>query len=72
MKYSEAGKGSVARKTNKEKFNDNFDKIFGKKKGSLNRQVKEIYFDSDETTSWDEDRIDIIGLNGNIKDHYNE
>jgi len=31
-----------------------------------------IYYDSDETNSWDEDRIDIIGLNGNIKDHYNE
>ena len=64
MKYSEAGKGSVARKTDKEKFDENFDKIFKKK--------KEIYYDSDETNSWDEDRIDIIGLNGNIKDHYNE
>lgn len=67
MKYSEAGKGSVARKTNKEKFDENFDKIFKRK-----NQNKEMYFDSDETTSWDEDRIDIIGLNGNIKDHYNE
>jgi len=67
MKYSEAGKGSVARKTDKEKFDENFDKIFKRK-----TQNKEIYFDSDETTSWDEDRIDIIGLNGNIKDHYNE
>jgi hypothetical protein len=65
MKYSEAGKGSIARKTDKEKFDENFDKIFSKKK-------KEIYYDSDETNSWDEDRIDIIGLNGNIKDHYNE
>ena len=32
MKYSEAGKGSVARKTDKEKFDENFDKIFKKKK----------------------------------------
>jgi hypothetical protein len=67
MKYSEAGKGSVARKIDKEKFDENFDKIFKRK-----TQNKEMYFDSDETTSWDEDRIDIIGLNGNIKDHYNE
>ena len=67
MKYSEAGKGSVARKTDKKKFDENFDKIFKRK-----TQNKEMYFDSDETTSWDEDRIDIIGLNGNIKDHYNE
>jgi len=63
MKYSEAGKGSVARKTDKEKFDDNFEKIFGKKK-------KEIYYDSDETTTWDEDKIDIVGLNGNTGDHY--
>ena len=63
MKYSEAGKGSAVRKTDKEKFDDNFEKIFGKKK-------KEVYYDSDETTSWDEDRVDIIGLNGNTGDHY--
>jgi hypothetical protein len=65
MKYSEAGKGSVARKTNKEKFDENFDKIFKRK-----TQSKEMYFDSDETTSWDEDKIDIIGLNGSTGDHY--
>ena len=63
MKYSEAGKGSVARKTDKEKFEDNFEKIFGKKK-------KEVYYDSDETTSWDEDKVDIVGLNGSTGDHY--
>jgi hypothetical protein len=63
MKYSEAGKGSLTRKTDKEKFDENFEKIFGKKK-------KEVYYDSDETTSWDEDRVDIIGLNGNTGDHY--
>ena len=61
MKYSEAGKGSVARKTDKEKFEENFDKIFGK---------KEKYYDSDETTDWDEDRLDIIGTNGNTGEHY--
>lgn len=63
MKYSEAGKGSAARKTDKEKFEENFEKIFGKKK-------KEIYYDSDETTSWDEDKVDIVGLNGSTGDHY--
>jgi len=63
MKYSEAGKGSAVRKTDKEKFDDNFEKIFGKKK-------KEVYYDSDETTSWDEDKVDIVGLNGNTGDHY--
>jgi hypothetical protein len=62
MKYSEAGKGSVARKTDKEKFDENFDKIFKKK--------KEVYYDSDETTSWDEDKVNIVGLNDNTGDHY--
>ena len=65
MKYSEAGKGSVARKTDKERFDENFDKIFKKK-----TQNKEMYFDSDETTSWDEDKINIVGLNDNTGDHY--
>ena len=63
MKYSEAGKGSLTRKTDKEKFEENFEKIFGKKK-------KEVYYDSDETTSWDEDKVDIVGLNGSTGDHY--
>ena len=65
MKYSEAGKGSVARKTDKEKFDENFDKIFKRK-----AQNKEMYFDSDETTSWDEDKVNIVGLNDNTGDHY--
>ncbi|NBQ17167.1 hypothetical protein EBU24_02535 [bacterium] len=61
MKYNEAGKGSVRRKEDKKKIDENWDKIFGK---------KEIYYDSDETTDWDEDRLDIIGTNGNTGDHY--
>ena len=62
MKSNEAGKGSKQRPTDKQKFDENFDKIFKKK--------KEVYYDSDETTDWDEDRIDIIGLNDNTGDHY--
>jgi hypothetical protein len=59
-KYSEAGKGSTTKLKQKKKFDENYDAIF----------KKEEYYDSDETTSWDEDRIDIIGLNGNTGDHY--
>lgn len=62
MKYNEAGKGSTRRKENKEKVDENWDKIDWSK--------KEIYYDSDETTDWDEDRLDIIGTNGNTGDHY--
>ena len=32
MKQSEAGKGSKQRPTDKKKFDENFDRIFGKKK----------------------------------------
>lgn len=60
-KYSEAGKGSTTKLKQKKKWDDNYDSIFGK---------KEEYFDSDETTSWDEDRIDIIGQNGATGEHY--
>jgi hypothetical protein len=56
-KYSEAGKGSSPKLKQKSKFDENFDRIFGK---------KEEYFDSDETTSWDEDKLDIMGQNANV------
>ena len=56
-KYSEAGKGSTTKLKQKAKFDENFDRIFGN---------KEEYFDSDETTDWNEERLDIIGQNGNI------
>jgi hypothetical protein len=60
-KYSEAGKGSTTKLKQKKQFDENFDKIFGKDK----------YFDSDDASdSWDEDRMDIIGLNGNTGEHY--
>ena len=62
MKYSEAGKGSSPKLKQKKKFDDNWDKIDFSK--------KEVYFDSDETNDWDENRLDIIGTNGNTGDHY--
>ena len=62
MKYSEAGKGSSPKLKQKKKFDDNWDKIDFSK--------KEVYFDSDETNDWDENRLDIIGTNGNTGEHY--
>lgn len=61
MKYNEAGKGSNPKLKQKKKYDENYDLIFGH---------KEKYFDSDETTDWDEDRVDIIGTNGNTGEHY--
>jgi hypothetical protein len=43
---------SIISKTNTKQYEDNWDKIFGKKK-----KPEELF---------DEDRIDIIGQNGNI------
>jgi hypothetical protein len=34
------------------------------------RFSEERYYDSDETTSWDQDKVDMIGLNNNTGDHY--
>jgi hypothetical protein len=47
----------IQSKENSKAYEDNYDKIFGKKK-------KEI--------DWNEDRIDVIGQNGNDGEHYEE
>lgn len=66
-KYSEAGKGSTTKLKQKKSYDSNYDMIFGKKDkldGSIN-------YDSDDASdSWDEDRMDIIGINGNTGEHY--
>jgi len=59
-KYSEAGKGSINKLKQKKLYDEGHDRIFGN---------KEEYFDSDETTSWDEDKANIIGINSE-GDHY--
>lgn len=61
-KYSEAGKGSTNKLKNKKAYDEGHDRIDWSK--------KEIYYDSDETNDWNEDRLDIIGTNGNTGDHY--
>lgn len=47
-------------KVNSKQYEDNFDKIFGKKKPVVTpTQPQELLED------WDENRVDIIGQNGN-------
>ena len=60
-KYSEAGKGSNPKLKQKKLYDKGHDRIFSN---------KEEYFDSDETTSWNEDKADMVGLNNNTGDHY--
>jgi hypothetical protein len=66
-KYSEAGKGSINKLKQKSLYDENYEKIWGNKKNKL---YEERYYDSDETTSWDQDKADMIGLNSNTGDHY--
>jgi hypothetical protein len=66
-KYSEAGKGSNPKLKQKSLYDENYEKIWGNKKNKL---YEERYYDSDETTSWDQDKADMIGLNNNTGDHY--
>lgn len=47
----------IGNKEQKQKYDDGFDRIFGKKKKSV---------------EWDENRIDIIGQNGNDGSHYED
>jgi len=65
-KHSEAGKGSVNKLKQKSLYDENYERIWGKKENKL---YDERYYDSDETTSWDEDKANIIGINSD-GDHY--
>jgi hypothetical protein len=65
-KYSEAGKGSTTKLKQKKAYDDNYERIWGKKENKL---YEERYYDSDETTAWDEDKVNIIGINSE-GDHY--
>jgi hypothetical protein len=49
---------SLVSKTNSKAYEDNYDKIFGKKK-------KTVYY-AENPLDFDEERIDVIGQNGNI------
>ncbi|APC43914.1 hypothetical protein P19250A_0029 [Methylophilaceae phage P19250A] len=67
-KYSEAGKGSTNKLKQKKQFDNGWDRIWGSKE---NHKEDNIFYDSDDSSNtWDEDRMDIIGLNGNTGDHY--
>jgi hypothetical protein len=68
-KYSEAGKGSTTKLKQKKQFDNGWDKIWGSKE---NHKEDNIFFDSDESTDWDYERIEIISQNGNSGTHYFE
>lgn len=55
--YNDVTGDKIQSRTNTKEFEDNFDRIFGKK-NKVNETKKE--------EEWDEKRIDIIGSNGNV------
>lgn len=59
-----------SRVTNKQ-FEDNFDRIFGKKdKTTVGYPPLTPDKPVEYSEDWDEKRVDIIGSNGNTGDHY--
>ena len=67
-KYNEAGKGSTNKLKQKKLYDENYERIWGNKKNKL--YVDRYYDSDDESNSWNEDRIDIIGQNGSTGEHY--
>ena len=75
-----SGKGDTYRKLTAEQrkaFDDNFDRIFGKKKslcevcGKDLEKVTECAWTSCPS-NWDEKRVDVVGQNGNEGLHYDK
>lgn len=57
------------------KGEDNFERIFGKKKtngGWKPPPLNEYPNNSTDPDEWDENRIDIVGSNGNTGEHYKD
>jgi hypothetical protein len=66
----------IGNKEQKEKFDEGFDRIFGKKKdpicnvcGKNLASTAECAFTGCQL-NWNEDRVDVIGQNGNDGEHY--
>ena len=68
-KHSEAGKGSSPKLKQKSLYDENYERIWGNK---TNKLYEDRYYDSDESTDWDYERIEIISQNGNLGTHYFE
>jgi hypothetical protein len=66
-KHSEAGKGSTQRKVDKDAYDRNYERIWGKKNNKL---YEDRHYDSEASDDWNDSKIDIIGLNGNTGEHY--
>lgn len=67
--YNDVTGDKIQSRVSTKQYEDNFDKIFGKKTKVAPTAVtpdKPV----EPTDDWDEERVDIIGSNGNTGDHY--
>jgi hypothetical protein len=63
-------KDKLKSKINTKEYEDNYDKIFSKKKYNLGYPPLTANKPVDSTSDWDEKRVDIVGSNGNDGIHY--
>lgn len=69
--YNDITGDKIQSRVNNKQFEDNFEKIFGKKeKAGVGYPPLTPNKPVESTEDWDEKRVDIIGSNGNTGDHY--
>lgn len=69
--YNDVTGDKIQSRINSKQFEDNFDRIFGKKdKATVGNTATTSDKPVESTNDWDEKRIDIIGQNGPTGAHY--
>ncbi len=69
--YNDVTGDKIQSRVNTKQFEDNFDRIFGKKnKTTVADTVPAPDKPVEPTEDWNEERVDIIGSNGNDGLHY--
>lgn len=69
--YNDVTGDKIQSRVNNKHFEDNFDKIFGKKeKATVGQPTPTTNKPVESAEDWDEERVDIIGSNGNDGLHY--
>lgn len=69
--YNDVTGDKIQSRTNNKQFEDNFDRIFGKKdKPKVGYPPLTPDKPVEPASDWDEKRVDIVGQNGNTGEHY--
>jgi hypothetical protein len=71
--YNDITGDKIQSRVNSKQFEDNFDRIFGKKdKATVGYPPLTPDKPLEPAEDWDEKRMDVIGQNGPTGEHYNE